>query len=80
MTILILIADVVSALKVKTVSSAPSALPSCRSLMATCWHIGVRNETSETWPNNYPIFGAVILVAPVPDIVPVAARLVSSSI
>jgi len=69
-----------SRLKLFILPFAPSALPSCRSLMATCSHVGVRNETGETWPDNFPIFGAGIGADPVLVIVPVAERLVTRSI
>ena len=48
--------------------------------MATCSHVVVRNETGETWPDNFPIFGAGIGAEPVLVIVQVAESLVSRSI
>ena len=48
--------------------------------MATCWRVDVRNEICETWPDNFPIFGAGIGAEPVLVIVPVAERLVTRSI
>ena len=82
MNIPILIVEVITGSRDKIVflPFAPSALPSCRSHMATCSRVGVRNETGETWPDIFPIFGSGIGADPVPDIVPVTERLVSSSI
>ena len=82
MIIPILMAEVSSDIRLKLfiLPFVPWALPNCRSLMSTCSRVGVRNETGETWPDIFPLFGAGIGTEPVLVIVPVAERHVSRSI